>query len=200
MVETETTGEPGGRDRIGAIERRWPSALAVLLAAAIVFGGERSAADTVGGFGEALLLLPLGYLAVAKLENRRLTWPVMAGVLVAMTLLMTVLGVATPIPPAAAFAAVALAVLLWGALGERPEDKRMFAVQAVGLAGFAALALTGLALDPELGRYVVAAGWFLHGVWDFVHFRLDKVVARSYAECCGIFDILVAAVLVLQPL
>jgi hypothetical protein len=54
-----------------------------------------------------------------------------------------------------------------------------------------------LAVDPELGRWVVAAGWFLHGVWDFVYLRLDKVVARSYAEWRGVLDILIAAGLVL---
>ena len=54
-----------------------------------------------------------------------------------------------------------------------------------------------LAVDPELGRWVVAAGWFLHGVWDFVYLRLDKVVARSYAEWRGVPDILIAAGLVL---
>lgn len=58
-------------------------------------------------------------------------------------------------------------------------------------------AIDGLAIDPDLGRYLVAAGWFLHGLWDFVYLRLDKVVARSYAEWCGVFDILVAAQLVL---
>jgi hypothetical protein len=42
----------------------------------------------------------------------------------------------------------------------------------------------------------VAAGWFLHGIWDFVHLWLDKVVARSYAEWCGVIDVLVAAQLV----
>jgi hypothetical protein len=41
--------------------------------------------------------------------------------------------------------------------------------------GFGALALAGLVVDPDLGRYLVAAGWFLHGVWDFVHFKLDRV-------------------------
>jgi hypothetical protein len=29
--------------------------------------------------------------------------------------------------------------------------------------------------------FAVAAGWFGHGVWDFVHLKLDKVVARCYA-------------------
>lgn len=46
-------------------------------------------------------------------------------------------------------------------------------------------------MEPDVGRYVVAAGWFLHGVWDTVHLRLDRVVSRSYAEFCGVFDILV---------
>jgi hypothetical protein len=36
-----------------------------------------------------------------------------------------------------------------------------------------------------------------HGVWDFVYLRLDKVVARSYAEWRGVLDILIAAGLVL---
>jgi hypothetical protein len=44
----------------------------------------------------------------------------------------------------------------------------------------------------------VAAGWFLHGVWDFVDLRLDKVVARSYAEWCGVLDVLIAAGLLLM--
>ncbi|MCX4903070.1 hypothetical protein [Streptomyces sp. NBC_00878] len=50
----------------------------------------------------------------------------------------------------------------------------------------------GLAVDPDLGRCLVAAGWFFHGVWDFVHLRLDKVVARSFAEWCAVVDVLIA--------
>jgi hypothetical protein len=75
----------------------------------------------------------------------------------------------------------------------------MFAIQAMGMVGFGALALTGLAVDPDLGRSLVAAGWFFHGVWDFVHLKLDKVVSRSFAEWCGLFDILIAAMLIFQP-
>jgi hypothetical protein len=63
------------------------------------------------------------------------------------------------------------------------------------MVGFGALALVALSVDPDLGRYLVAAGWFLHGIWDFVHLWLDKVVARSYAEWC-VIDVLVAAQLV----
>ncbi|MGW0478942.1 hypothetical protein [Nonomuraea sp. NPDC003214] len=43
---------------------------------------------------------------------------------------------------------------------------------------------------------MIAAGWLLHGIWDFVHLRRGKVVARSYAEWCGVLDALIAFELV----
>jgi hypothetical protein len=30
---------------------------------------------------------------------------------------------------------------------------------------------------------------FLHGVWDFVYFKLDRVAARSHAEWCAVLDV-----------
>jgi hypothetical protein len=87
---------------------------------------------------------------------------------------------------------VALAVLVWGAVDGQLRRPDRFSVQALGMVGFGALALAGLAVDPDLGRWLVAAGWFGHGVWDFVHFKLDRVVARSYALWCGILDVGIA--------
>ena len=72
------------------------------------------------------------------------------------------------------------------------RKSRTLRAQALGVIGFAALALIGLAVDPDVGRYVVASGWFLHGIWDIVHLRLDRVVSRSYAEFCGVIDIVIA--------
>ncbi|MGW9592894.1 hypothetical protein ACWHLZ_21565 [Streptomyces chartreusis] len=65
--------------------------------------------------------------------------------------------------------------------------------QAGGAVLFCGLALAGLAVDADLGRCLVAAGWFLHGVWDFVHLWRDKVLSRTFAEWCGVIDVLVAA-------
>jgi hypothetical protein len=36
----------------------------------------------------------------------------------------------------------------------------------------------------------------VHGLWDFVHLWLDKIVTGSYAEWCAVVDVLVAAQLV----
>jgi hypothetical protein len=102
------------------------------------------------------------------------------------------------IAPAAVLSAVALLVLVWGAADGRLRRPDPFRVQALGMLGFGALALVGLAVDPDPGRYLEAAGWFGDGIWDFVHLKLDKVVARSYALWCGILDIGIAAELVFK--
>jgi hypothetical protein len=170
----------------------WPVALAVGMAA-LSFGGSESD-DAVGSFSEVLLLLPLLYLVVAKLRRPQASWPV----LVAGIIPFIVLRALDVVAPAAVFSAVALLVLVWGALDGQLRRPDPFRVQALGMLGFGALALAGLVVDPDLGRYLVAAGWFGHGVWDFVHWRADKVVARSYALWCGILDVGIAAELVLK--
>jgi hypothetical protein len=179
------------------LKQRWPTALAIASAVLILRDvASEGSNEAVGGLGEVLLLLPLLYLVIAKLQRRRASWLVL-GVLLAALVALQVLAV---VAPAAVFVAVALIILIWGAvdgqLHQPGQSTAMFRLQALGMIGFGALALLGLAVDPDLGRYLVAAGWFLHGIWDFVHLRLDKVVARSYAEACGVLDILVAAGLV----
>jgi hypothetical protein len=172
--------------------QRWPTALALGMTA-LTFGGSESA-EGVTSLADALLLLQLGYLVVAKLQRRQASWPMIAAGF-AFIIALRVLEV---IAPAAALSAVALLVLVWGAVDGQLRRPGAFRVQALGMVGFGALALAGLVVDPELGRYLVAAGFFAHGVWDFIYFKLDKVVARSHAEWCGVLDVLIAAELVFK--
>jgi hypothetical protein len=174
------------------LKDRWPTALALGMSA-LTFGGSESE-EGVAGLAEVLLLLPLLYLVVAKLRRRQASWPVLV---VGITPFIALRGLDV-IAPAAVISAVALLVLVWGAVDGQLRLPGPFRVQALGMLGFGALALAGLAADPDLGRYLVAAGWFLHGIWDFVHLRLDKVVARSYAEWCGVVDVVIAAELVFK--
>ena len=39
------------------------------------------------------------------------------------------------------------------------------------------------------------AGGGGHAAWDAYHYLRDRVVARSYAEFCGVLDLLVGAVI-----
>jgi hypothetical protein len=173
-----------------AVLKRWPTALAVGLAA--LGGGGGESGSTVEAYGEVLPLLPLLYLAVATLQRLRASWP---GLIVGI-MTVVVLRLFDVVAPSTVFVAIALGALVWNAASGHLHRSGMLRLEALGMIGFGALALLGLAVDPDLGRYLVAAGWFFHGVWDFVHLRLDKVVARSYAEWCGVFDVLVAVQLV----
>jgi hypothetical protein len=189
---TAATGRGGsvGRRWRNVVLDRWPTALAVA-PWAVSLGGDLE--DSVSGFGEALLLLPMPYVIGATVHRPRLSsWPVL---LVGMATI-TALRIADVIAPAAVLAAIALVLLVWTATSGRSHGSDLHKVPALGMVAFGAVALVGLAVDPDVGRYLVAAGWFLHGVWDFVYLSLDKVVLRSYAEWCGVFDTLVAAELI----
>lgn len=184
------SGDTQARPRWTAVLRRWPTVLAVGLTAATLSGG--SSAGEVTSLAEILLLLPLVYLIVAKIQRREASWPVIF-VFFALVLVLRALDV---VAAPAVFALVALVVLVGGAVSGDLRRSGAFGVQALGMIGFGALVLAALLAEPDLGRYLVAAGWFLHGLWDFAHLRRDAVVSRSYAEWCGVFDILVAAQLV----
>lgn len=48
----------------------------------------------------------------------------------------------------------------------------------------------GAVRGPDLGRYFLAAGYFGHAAWDVAHHIANKVVPRSYADFCGVVDLL----------
>ncbi|MFF5496242.1 hypothetical protein [Streptomyces aquilus] len=170
------------------LTRRWPTFAALALwAAQAAASASDTVADSVEGFGQVLPLLPLLYVVVSQLGTPKATWPVLGGGLV----LVFGLQALDLVPPAGAMIGIALAVLLWGLLRGVP---RAWGLQAVGVAVFGALAVTGLAVDPEAGRWLVAAGWFCHGVWDVAHLTLERlkgVVAPTFAEWCAVVDVLV---------
>jgi hypothetical protein len=170
---------------IRALARRWPTLLAIG-SATLNLSGDQS--NQVALLGQVLLLLPLLYLVVAKTERRDLSWPLL---IVSMVLLIG-LRLVEVVPVTTVVVLIALGTLIWSAVGGQLLRPGQLRIQALGMLGFGALALLGLAVDPDLGRYLVAVGWFFHGVWDWVYLKLDKVVARSYAEWCGVVDILTA--------
>jgi hypothetical protein len=160
----------------------------VVFAAAVVAGGSDDMDEAVSGYAEFLPLLPLLYLIIHQIGAPRVTWPVLGAGLVVVFALQVQEAVSQPV----VLVGMSLALLVWGAIRGTPYGPATLGVQAAGALVFSALALVGLAVDADLGRYLVAAGWFFHGVWDFVHLKLDKVVARSFAEWCGVVDVLVA--------
>lgn len=174
--------------------RRWPTAAALALTAPDLFDGPLEDVDgATETFGQVLPILPLAYMVMVKLGRRRLTWPV---VLIALAAVVAVRALDL-IAPSTLLIGASLVVLVWGAVDGQLKRSGEFKLQTLGLLIFGGLALAGLAVEPDLGRYLIAAGWFFHGVWDFIHLWRDKVVARSFAEWCGVIDIMIAAQLVI---
>ena len=173
-----------------ALLDRWPTVLAI--GSFVLIADAESSPTVVAALGELLVLLPLVYLVSAKLERRSAAWPaaIIGG---AYVVGLRTLGL---IQPATVLTGLALCVLVWALLDGHLTRSGVFQLQVLGMVGFGFLALAGPLIDTDLGRFVVAAGWLLHGVWDLVHLKLGRVVSRSYAECCGVLDILIAAQLV----
>ncbi|MCQ0007290.1 hypothetical protein [Actinomadura madurae] len=137
--------------RPAAARRLWPAALAVAMSAASWGGSETG--EGVASLASALLLLPLLYLLVETFQWRRATWGVLAALIVAFTALKAV----DVVEPAAVVAGVALAALVRGAVKGRLSRSGVLQAQALAMIGFGAVALTGLVVAPDTGRYIVAA-------------------------------------------
>jgi len=55
-------------------------------------------------------------------------------------------------------------------------------------------------IAPRWGILLAGVGFLVHGVWDACHFRAKKVVHRSYAEFCGVVDLVVGTALIVAAL
>ena len=180
---------PDRRSWAAALMHRWPTWLAIALAA-LTAGG-----STVESLADVLPMLAFFYLAAAVLQRRQATWLVAVVVVAAFAALR----LQDWVDPVVAFSVAALALVLWGAVRGQLRCGT-FVVETAGMVGFTAIALAAVSVDPDLGRYIVAAGWFGHAAWDFAHLRADKVVSRSFAEWCTVFDILRAVGILILPM
>jgi hypothetical protein len=152
--------------------------------------------SSVEGLAGALPLLALAYLAAAALQRRQATW-VVAVVAVAS---LAALRLQDWVDPIVVVLAVAMALVLWGTVAGRWARVPALKLETAGMIVFTGFALVALSVDPEIGRYVVAAGWLGHAAWDAAHLRANAVVSRSFAEWCAVFDVLRAVGIIALPL
>ena len=146
----------------------------------------------VAFFRDLLLILPLVYAITAAIGQRRASWPV----LLASFLLLAGATTQPWVSVDAVIIGVAAAALLTGtALG---RDRRVLALQGLGVLLFGGMAVLAAEAAPEWARWLVAGGWAAHALWDIAHLRARRVVVASYAEWCAVFDLCVAVMLVLH--
>ena len=67
-------------------------------------------------------------------------------------------------------------------------------IQTVGMLVFGSTVLVALFyVDMDLGGKLVAIAILGHAGWDAYHLLRNRVVSRSYAEFCAVFDLLLGA-------
>jgi hypothetical protein len=175
------------------LKHRWPTVLGITVAVLTAFDLEL---DTgfVASLSALVVVMALVYLGSAALDRRWSAWLVLlAGLLVAFFL--------TPISRVAAMVVLlfsALVLLVLGAARGQLRRPGGLTLQAAGMLGFGAIALVTLYVDTVLGAYLVAFALLGHAVWDAFHYLRDRVVARSYAEFCGIVDLVLGAAILLS--
>jgi hypothetical protein len=172
----------------GVIRRWWPAAAglvtAVVAALDIAEGGV--------GLAPVLAASAVIYLGAAALGRPGASWPIFLGAFV-------VLAVADD---AAIWVLLGAAVLLagYGLLRGAARPASGLPLQVLGMAGFGLAAVVALAVSPDLGSYLVAAGLLGHAAWDVHHHRTGRVVARSLAEFCVVLDTLLAVAIIVATL
>jgi hypothetical protein len=125
-------------------------------------------------------------------------WPTAVGIAATAASLAVV----SPLPDRlqswiSAFGVLTAAViyLTWGTARGELTDRRWLTAQTAAVLAFGAVAIAAAVVTPDAGRYVLAAGWLAHAVWDAVHHRAGRVVPRWYAETCLVCDVALATAL-----
>jgi hypothetical protein len=170
--------------RIGA--RWWPAAAGVVTAG---FAGLDITDDGGIGLAPVLAASAVIYLGAAALGRPGASWPLFFGSFAVLALA----------DDAATWVLIGAGALLAG-YGLLRGAARGLPLQAIAMIGFGGAAAVALAVKPDLGAYLVAAGLLGHAAWDVHHHRTGRVVARSLAEFCVVLDTLLATAIIVAVL
>jgi hypothetical protein len=147
--------------------------------------------DTTGGseFTAVFFVAAVGYQVMALTTRRGWTWPLV------LVLFAAVVGMRAAGIDVAVVLGAAVGVLAVTGLALRLRGLRALHVPvALVLTGLGVLALR---VPPTVATVLVAAGLIGHAAWDLVQWRADAVVARSFAEWCGVYDLVLGVGLLL---
>jgi|SRR5215217_5091723 putative effector of murein hydrolase LrgA (UPF0299 family) len=184
---------PGRRRWSEVLMHRWPTALGVAVAALTAFDLQVDA-GFVSSISAVVVLMALVYIGAAALDRRRASWAVLlAGLLPALFIPAT-----SGINPSVILLAAAAAFLVVGVARGQLRRPGGLMLQGAGVLAFGSTALAALFVAPELDAYLVAFALLGHAGWDAYHYLRDRVVVRSYAEFCGVLDLLVGVAILVM--
>jgi hypothetical protein len=178
-----------------ALTNRCPTALALVSTAggiAVMALLDRDAEM----FGPLVAMMAAIYLMAYAIGRPVSVWVA----LIVMSTLVSVFQVldrrdALGVHPGVAMAIVLVLTWLWTVARRRYTDSGTFSLQTAGMVGFGAVTLVAAAVEPRAGVALAGVGFLAHGAWDAYHYRMNKVVHRTYAEFCGVVDLVTGTAL-----
>lgn len=168
---------------------RWPTVAGILLAASLAAGiwfGFAGRAD----IAQVVMASGFVYLGAAALRQRMTAWPLF---LVAFALI-TIGFVVPGFNPSWWMLGIVAILVVYGLARDGLRPPWGIPMQAAAMIALAAAAISAGNLGAPWAGALVSAGLLGHAVWDVYHHRVDRVVARSMAEFCGVLDTLLALV------
>ncbi len=155
---------------------RWPSVLGLL---ALLFNVTNGADSHVTAM--IIVIASVCYLAASAIGSQRSGW-IMVGAASVAVILARLAG----LDPTATLLVMGAGFAMLGFLRGDDIDRRELGAQTLAFAGFSAIALTAMMVNPVAALYLAALG---HAAWDVVYFVRNKVVPRSLAEACFMLDL-----------
>lgn len=164
---------------------RWPTALGVAIAFLTAFDLQ---VDRVvfTSLAAIIAFMALVYLGAVVMGQRSSAWLLFIVGFVAIFVLRLL-----DLSNLLVFAFLGIAFVFWvvGMGRTQRRNRGGLSLQTLGMIGFGALALSVLYIDLTLAGYLIAVALLAHAVWDAVHLSRNRVVAASYAEFCGVLDL-----------
>ena len=168
--------------------RRWPTAVGLVLGgclvAVVLLQDEPDFAPPIAGMAGI-------YLAAYALDRPAAAWVAFPALSAVMVLLE-----ALDLDAATGMTTVAVLLWVWAAAAGGTADRRLFTLQTAGLVAFCVVTMLAALAQPRLGIALAGVGFVAHGLWDAYHFRIDRVVHRSWSEACLVVDLPVGVALV----
>jgi hypothetical protein len=176
---------------------RWPTALALVLVAAVVPVIVLLGARVEFALGVATMA---GIYLVAYAVGRpAAAWAAFPALLLVNGLLVLALGVDV-VALGVGMTGVLVLLWVWVIARGRARERGCFTIETAGMLAFGAITVLAVLVDPALGGVLAGVGWLTHGMWDGYHFVRNKIVNRPWSEMCAVVDIPVGIALIVTSL
>lgn len=179
---------------------RWPTALAIVTVAFAI--GLMAVVDNEAElFGPSVAVMAGIYMLAYVIGRPWTAWLAFAVMSTVMSVLQVLHGLDVSwANPFVGIVVVVAALWLLAVARRRYTHVDTFSLQTAGMLVFGIITLVCAPVAPSLGAAVAGFGFLAHGLWDAYHFKVNKVVHRSWSEYCAVIDIPTGVALIVVAL